>query len=253
MTIAATIQAAEIQAAATYKAAIFGALGIIGGLLITWLTALHIQKVNRIAETRREVYLEFSESYAALIDELGLIYTNLDDNWASFLESSKLLSNKSGKVLFICETKNKRHIYAYMALLSINLGSFIEMINPIRTLMLAQKRMANEFNVSVEQLDAVANKIDRLGLDKNEPQDTEILLEHYRQLNKRVNSYQVSLKENADEIAKEMNDKRPFITNLINKLNEESLPLFHCLRAELGAKTDIELDKKIYNEYKFKS
>ncbi|MCR6567045.1 hypothetical protein [Acinetobacter baumannii] len=55
--IDSTIKAAQIQADYALISASIGAVGIILGILISWYTALHLQKVARLAETRRDVYL----------------------------------------------------------------------------------------------------------------------------------------------------------------------------------------------------
>lgn len=66
--IEATIKAAQIQANYALISAFIGAVGIILGILISWYTALHLQKVARLAETRRDVYLELIEHYSFMVN-----------------------------------------------------------------------------------------------------------------------------------------------------------------------------------------
>ncbi len=69
----ATIKGAQIQAYYTLIASCVGAVGIVVGIILSWYTALHLQKVSRLAETRKTVYLEFAEAYSKLIAGLQLI------------------------------------------------------------------------------------------------------------------------------------------------------------------------------------
>ncbi|EPF6740910.1 hypothetical protein NPI17_002817, partial [Acinetobacter baumannii] len=66
--IDSTIKAAQIQADYALISASIGAVGIILGILISWYTALHLQKVVRLAETRRDVYLELIEHYSFMVN-----------------------------------------------------------------------------------------------------------------------------------------------------------------------------------------
>ncbi|MDC4699695.1 hypothetical protein OHV78_15630 [Acinetobacter baumannii] len=66
--IDSTIKAAQIQADYALISASIGAVGIILGILISWYTALHLQKVARLAETRRDVYLELIEHYSFMVN-----------------------------------------------------------------------------------------------------------------------------------------------------------------------------------------
>lgn len=87
----ATIKGAQIQAYYTLIASCVGAVGIVVGIILSWYTALHLQKVSRLAETRKTVYLEFAEAYSKLIAGLQLIQIE-KHKYQSELFSSFLIS-----------------------------------------------------------------------------------------------------------------------------------------------------------------
>lgn len=253
MTIAATIQAAEIQANATSKATVIaaciGGFSIFLGVIASWYTALHLQKVARLSETRKEVYLEFFETYTFMTSEIKLMLDKLNEKWPDFNKCVFSLNNKMNKVLFICETKNKESLYIYSVLLVEKINEFVNEIKPLADLKIEHSRLLEDLNQLKIQEHEIVLKNERTKFngdnqirEKNENDYLNVLQEKIVDLESSI--IQIASRLNSLQIG-----KREYINQLVKTLNEGFMPLSHKLRTELGAKTDIELDHKIYSKY----
>lgn len=249
MTIAATIQAAEIQAAATVKAtfyaAIIGAVGIGGGVLASWYTALHLQKVARLAEIRRDVYLEFSESFSILVTDIGLIFLNLDENWNDFVKSAASLNTKMEKVLFVCEVQNKESVYIFDKLLGDKINQFIDEINPLKVLVSKRTTLIEELMKDKNQIDEIVVKIEKKDFGDSE----KVTKDYFNELRLKIENKESEINSIGEELITLISSKSPCVKVLIKSLKEGFMPLSHKLRSEIGNKTDIDLDLKIYTKF----
>ncbi|BFM87750.1 hypothetical protein JUNP586_2192 [Acinetobacter baumannii] len=116
--IDATIKAAQIQANYALISASIGAVGIILGILISWYTALHLQKVARLAETRRDVYLELIEHYSFMVN--GFSKFLLDSHsWTFFFENITKFCITVDKAAFISTTETKKNFMSFLKALMI--------------------------------------------------------------------------------------------------------------------------------------
>lgn len=69
-------------------------------------------KVSRLAETRKTVYLEFAEAYSKLIAGLQLIQIEKHKYQSELFSSFSNFSTCTDKVMFVCNTKTKKKLFA---------------------------------------------------------------------------------------------------------------------------------------------
>jgi hypothetical protein len=245
MAIAATIQAAEIQASATKIAAIYGGLALGVGVFASWLTSLHLQKVARLAETRRDVYLELVESYSLMITGFQLLLSDLEKHWEAQQTLILNFSKAVDKTAFICETKTKEEILNFLE----NFGEKIQELHAeINPLIVRKGEIDNLFNRhsrAMELFNNAAMEMERIKIHG----DGEDRIPHIsKYFDEKLEESAVCIK-NMNEIADDIKTKsasiKPLLTTLINESNANANLIVHLLRKELGAKTDIELDKKL--------
>lgn len=253
MTIAATIQAAEIQAAATYRstitAALIGAAGIAIGVAVSWYTALHLQKVARLAETRRDVYLEFCDSFANMTSEMTFVFANINNNWTSFTDSVLEFKSKIDKVSFVCETHNKESLYIFFSMASDKCSDFFKAIDPLKALAKKHSKLKEEFHTLDKQLEEIAEKIKKNEFGEPNKRGEQALVDYFNELREKLRSKGAEITIIIDELSDLKDDIKPCLKEILNDLNEGFIPLSHKLRAELGAKTDIKLDFEIYSKF----
>lgn len=249
MTIAASIQAAEIQAAATFNAtitaAIIGAIGIGGGVVASWFTALHLQKVARLSETRKVVYLELVESYSLMITGFQFLLSELDKHWETQQTLILNFSKAVDKATFICETETKAEILEFLEHFGEKIRILQSEINPliarkeeINSLFNAHSRAMELFNNAVMEIERI--KIHGDGEDRI-PHIYKYFDEKLVEGEEHINN----MKEIAEDIKSKSVSIKPLLTTLINESNANANLIVHMLRKELGAKTNVELDKKL--------
>lgn len=252
MTIAATIQAAEIQAAATFNstitAAIIGAAGIGIGVIVSWCTALHLQNRAKIKEIRSGVYLELIDSQSEMVKGLTTVLLEPIEKWS---EISNLVLNFSGKVdkaLFICETKNKVEIQKAIHFIGETYTQIDLLVGPIRELRNGEKIIRDKFNqlrnqisVDIEKL----NSMTALGADKYQINDLIVLLRNQEaectKVYNELNAAKIKLRN--EEIKTQES-----INKAMDNLSIKFLPIIHLLRRELSIKTNIQLDESLYKK-----
>ncbi|XYS40617.1 hypothetical protein ACSUAE_11240 [Acinetobacter baumannii] len=157
--IDATIKAAQIQANYALISAFIGAVGIILGILISWYTALHLQKVARLAETRRDVYLELIEHYSFMVN--GFSKFLLDSHsWTFFFENITKFCITVDKAAFISTTETKKELYEFLESFNDNLNrriqsvnEFMEAVEELEQLKIKRKNLTEIFNKKMELLD----------------------------------------------------------------------------------------------------
>jgi hypothetical protein len=247
MAIAATVRAAEIQAKATILAAGIGALGIAAGIWFSWRTALSLQKKERITEIKKDVYLELTEAYSSLISELVLVSNG---KWTAFIDALMLFSKKVDKAQFICEPENKETLLKFSRFLfetikdfAPEIQEFIEFKEELDDLLKKHEKIMGRF-------EDASNALEKIKIENPNQQQIDNILEYF---NEQVGYSkellpQITVKENEVNEAKKILDSKVHL--IVDKLNEQALPVSQFLREELGSKNNIQLDFEIYSKYK---
>lgn len=250
LTVQATIQAAEIQASATKYAAAIGGLAIAVGVIVSWLTTLHLQKVARLAETRKNVYLEVIEAYSNLIKELELILLDINGKWPSLINLLVEFSKKVDKTLFICETKNKDSIISFVKLVMDTFESFGHQSSKVRELAEELHDLSNDHSKIMGRFEEAAKYLQKVKIENPDPQKIQIVLDYFNEQLKESGEHRPLINQKEKELNDEIAKIQPSLYKIINDLNEKALPVTHLLRKELGAKSNAELDMFIYSKYK---
>lgn len=250
MAVVATVQAAEIQADATFNsaviAAIIGGIGIGLGVIASWYTALHLQKMARIKEIRSVVYLELMDSQAEMVTALTSLMLEPMEKWTNIQRLLFRFTEKLEKVGFICETETKVEIaksfkYIVQAVMEID-----ELVVPIRKLRNEGKeyqakydQLVTFFNVDIEQLKTLKSQ------DPNNSKIGDLVIsltsqqEKSETLSEELNKVKSKLETEQIETQKKIN-------YVMDTLKINFLPIMHLLRNELGLKTNVELDKAMH-------
>ena len=246
LTAQATIQAAEIQAKATLTAAIYGGIAIAFGLIITWWTALHLQKVARIAETRRNVYLELVEAYSNMGSGFYTIGFDIEKNWK--LQTTLILnfSKAIDKTTFVCKTETKSEIYKLLKIfkekyLLINgeMNSVLETLGELNDLTSRHEQIMSRFDEASAKLEII----------KREGHDDEKINHILKYFDEKMDESERCIPlitEKAKELDAKKTPMQLSIVKFVDELNDLILPISHMLRKELGAKTDVDLDLKVH-------
>lgn len=252
MTIAATIQAAEIQKLGTLWGSAIGGLSLAIGVWASWCTGLSLQKRARLGELRRDVYLEFSESYSNFITEIELTLSNLGSDGSNLLKQASMLRNKIDKTLFVCETKNKETIYTFSQLLTDKTEEFIEEIRPLKSifselsnLLVEREKVRNQIYEIVKSAGLAIN------IENNHNND-QGFKEYFNELRKNARDLVLESERLSTQLEEQAESKIEYIRSVVSLLNKDFLSLAHKLRSEVGIKNDVNLDNKLYNQYKSK-
>lgn len=242
----ATIKAAELQAEATMWAAAIGGSGIVIGLLISWWTALHLQKVARIAETRRNVYLELVEAYSNMVSGFYTIGFDIEKNWK--LQTTLILnfSKAIDKTTFVCKTETKSEIYKLLKIfkekyLLINgeMNSVLETLGELNDLTSRHEQIMSRFDEALATLEIIK----REGRDDEK---TNHILKYFDEKTDESELCIPLITEKAKELDAKKTPMQLSIVEFVDELNDLILPITHMLRKELGAKTDVSLDLKLH-------
>lgn len=243
--IQATIEAAQIQKWGTIWGAIIGGIAIGVGVYFSWRTSLHLQKEARLAETRKNVYLELVENYSKMITGFQLLLSDLDQNWDTQRKLVLEFSTTIDKAAFICETTTKEQIYKFMESFIEKFRKLQEEINP---LIVKKKEIDNLVSMnsrSMELFDVASNEYENIKLFGEGVERIPKIQKYFDEKLKESEGYIKSMKKIGENIKNESKEISPTITELINESNMNANKVVHLLRKELGAKTDIELDKKL--------
>ncbi|WP_406860112.1 hypothetical protein [Acinetobacter baumannii] len=244
---AATIQGAKLQANAALWGALFGFLGVIFTIIGTWLTVLRSGKVSRLAELRREVYLETVEAYSQMLAEFGSISKDplkLKDNL--YLKIEKF-GSALDKTMFVCNTETKAAIVSFYeiyipALREITkyVFSFIDAYEDL----IAEEKRHDEIMVQFQKFyhvldelkieDPTSKKFKNIfDLLDNKIKDSSKIIEKIEEKEKKYN-----------DLLEEVSART---TYFIQALGEKSFEIMYLLREEIDIKNNTEFDK-ILNE-----
>ena len=244
---AATIQGSKIQANAALVGAILGFMGVIVTLITTWLTVLRSGKISRLAELRREVYLETVEAYSQMLAEFGSISKDplkLKDNL--YLKIEKF-GSALDKTMFVCNTETKAAIVSFYEIyipelreITKYIFSFIDAYEDL----IAEEKRHDEIMVQFQKFYHVLDELKIDDPNSNKFKNIFDLLD-----NKIKDSSKII--EKIVEKENKYNDLLSDITIRVNcfiqALGEKSFEIMYLLREEIDIKNDTEFDK-ILNE-----
>lgn len=252
MAIAATIRAAEIQASATKIAAVYGGLALGAGVFASWLTSLHLQKVARLAETRRDVYLELVASYSNMINGFFILPSDVGNRWH---EQEKLVlkfSHSMDKAIFICDTSTKEQLFEFILFFQEKYKSIHDEIMPIM-IEIGKLNLLKENHIKIMQgFDFSVSEIEKMqieGIDEIKIGNT---LNFMKDKLAKGEDIQKKLESQNESIWEMIEPLTTNIVSMMEELNTSAVPIVRSLRKELGAKTDIQLEDKIIQKYKDK-
>lgn len=247
----ATITAANIQADIAMQAAYLNSAAIIIGIFISWMTALHVQKVARLAETRRNVYLELIENFSEMHTAF-YTFINQDAPLVHLIEKANKFGITADKASFVAKTTTKKDIYIFLATFQEKITSVLPYIEDHIAAKENFDILISLHKSTTEAFKSKIKYIEELYLsnssDTSISRINEILEKNLEESERQMESINQSLNDLnlTQSIAKSK------ITEFLNSINDLAIPISHKLRSELGAKTDIELDYSIHKENKFK-
>jgi len=245
--IQATIEAAQIQKWGTIWGAIIGGIAIGVGVYFSWRTYLHLQKEARLAETRKNVYLELVENYSKMITGFQALLSDLDQNWNTQKKLVLDFSTTIDKAAFICETSTKEQIYKFLEIFIEKFRDLQEKINPLIVKKREIDKLVSMNTRSMNLFDVASNEYENIKLFGEGVERIPKIQKYFDEKLKESEGYINSMKKIGENIKNESKELSPLITELINESNKNANKVVHLLRKELGAKTDIELDKKLQN------
>lgn len=248
--VEAIIQAANVQADATIHAAWWAAFGIATGVIGSWCTSLHLQKNNRITETRREIYSETVGAYSSMCSVIASLHADPGTAQSKLLEVVEKFAIGLDKAMFVCETRTKAEIVdfyeTYLPFIenfANNLGTFLDKYNTLEN----EKKRHDE---TMEELNEIWKKLDEISIEN--PKDQKIL-NTLDLINRKIDESSKII----DQIDKAESSYIEEVNILINefyknfdKLNVKAINVMYFLRQEIGIKTDLEYDMKLNNRLK---
>ncbi|WP_228153321.1 hypothetical protein [Acinetobacter seifertii] len=243
--IQATLEAAQIQKWGTIWGAIIGGIAIGVGVYFSWRTSLHLQKEARLAETRKSVYLELVENYSKMISGFQLLFVKLDVNWETQKKLVLDFSTSVDKAAFICETSTKEQIYIFLEGFIENFRYLQEKIIPLIHKKIEIDELYSRHAKSMELFNYAAKEYENIKLFGEGIEKIPKMQEYFDEKLKESSGYIKSMDKIAADIRNDSKEVSPLITQLINESNINANLVVHLLRKELGATTDIALDKKL--------
>lgn len=243
--IRATIEAAQIQKWGTIYGALIGGFALGVGVFASWLTSLHLQKVARLAETRKTVYLELVENYSQMITGFQLLLPEFDKRWE--IQNNLVLEfcRSIDKATFICETKTKEEIYNFLNIFVVKLRQIQAKINPLIVEKNEVDDLYSRHSRVMDLFDNASKEYENIKLFGEKIDKIPLIQKYFDEKIKESEGYIESMKKIDENVNKQSKEIRPLIIDLINESNMNANKIVHLLREELGAKTNIELDKKL--------
>lgn len=236
---------ALIIAQATTEAAIIGGGALALGVFFSWLTSMHLQKIARLAETRKQVYLDLVDSYSKINVNLHLLFLDINSNLPNFITSIIDFSNRLDKAMFICNTDTKILLNDF----AIKFGDFF---NNVCSEVKLAKELAIDLDNLAEQHEDIIKRFKEAqnflqGIVMEDPESSKInKILDYSSLQLEYSKKHIPLiNEKEEELKTEIERVKPIIDKLLKDLSKDIPQIVHKLRKELGAKTDIKQDLQI--------
>lgn len=119
-----TIKAAQIQGIYGFLGALVGAIVIIFSVYLTALFTLRAHKADKLAEAKRDVYLELIDAWMSFILDINSFrILSKEDFQGVFFQSNKKLVSSLHKSSFISEPDTKKEIMDFTFELSLKTKS----------------------------------------------------------------------------------------------------------------------------------
>ncbi len=247
--VKATIVAAEIQKMGTIWAAIIGGCALAGSVFASWRTALHLQKVARLAETRKNVYLHLAESYSELTTSLYLLLFNIPKNIPKYHQALIQFGREIDKTIFICETETKEEIFKFLKLFEEKINSIAVEVEELKDIAEEVQTLSERHKKYMDRFEEASNVLERIKIEGGITSKVELILKYFDEQLKLSEECIILIEQKESELDIKIDNFKPKLDLLTNTLNSEVLNITHLLRKELGARTDVNLDKMISSEF----
>lgn len=235
-----------IQALATIFAALIAAVGLGLGIYASWKTSLELQRKDKIYETRREIYTDFIESYTEMLNILyGAISSpdELKDRISYCREATTNFNKSLDKILFVCETKNKRELVVFIGLFLPKLTYFMEDLTNYFNQLFKRKELEEDYVETFNKYRVLMNKLEqeenlqeaqKHKLDSDIGHLLNIILE--KETNLQIFNFEIK------NLVKELRNE----FNILNESSQENfLNVMHLLRQEIGIESDVQLEEEL--------
>lgn len=248
LAVKATIEAAEIQKWGMIWAAIIGGAALGVGVFVSWLTSLHLQRVARLAETRKVVYLELVEAYSDMHTAFHLLLSDVDKNWPKLTQLILDFGKKAAKTMFICETKTKLEIVEFLKSFDILTKSFFQEMVDVKELSDELNSLSKQHTEIMQKFNEASNILHRIKIEDPSSKTIPNIFKYFDEQIDHSNKHIPLIENKEKELIEKIQIMQPFIQDLAKTLDDKVVPISHMLRSELGAKTNVNLDMKIQSE-----
>ncbi|MBZ0439061.1 hypothetical protein HLH92_18275, partial [Acinetobacter baumannii] len=228
--IQATIEAARIQKWGTIWGAVIGGIAIAVGVYFSWRTSLHLQKEARLAETRKNVYLELVENYSKMILGFQLLLSELDKNWELQKNLVHTFSTSLDKAAFICETSTKEQIYKFLDVFIEKFRNLQEKINPLIISNSEIEKLYSRHSRSIKLFNNASEEYERIKLFGEGIERIPLIQKYFDEKLKESEGYLNSMNVLGEKIKIDSREISPLITDLINESNMNANKVVHLLR-----------------------
>ncbi|WP_335977773.1 hypothetical protein [Acinetobacter calcoaceticus] len=241
----ATLKGAQIQANYTLIASCIGAIGIVVGILLSWYTALHLQKVSRLAETRKTVYLEFAESYSLLLSGLQVLQIEKHSFQSELLNRIMTFSTNLDKVIFVCDTRTKKEVVDFVNLILPKIEFLMFELTGYFDLSQELENLVKRHSDSLDNLNILYHKLDELRINNLQDEREENIFKLIEFKIEDAGKLMQPIIDKEEAFDEKNNKITGIIKEFTEELNKGISNVMYLLRSEIGAKTDIKLDKSI--------
>lgn len=246
----ASVHAANIQATATVNAAYVSAVGIVLGLLISWLTAKFIQRKTSVDELRRSTYLKTVESYSALMGVITMIPVNPQIISKEFALKVDHFAVSMDQAMFVCETETKEKIVEFY---KIFVEEFALIKNDIFKIGDASEDCDLAYKMHADlmsELEPIKSRLIDLQIENPAQKN----IEHALKLLEDKIEFSNKYLEDANNKDKDLQILCFNVNSNIKKfeeiINSKAIDVMYCLRQEIGINTNKNLDMQLNERLK---
>lgn len=249
MIVEATIKAAEIQRDGAVYSALIGGLALGVGVFASWRTALHLQRVARLMETRKDVYLSLAASYSEMVTEIYLVMHDIKNNVPKVTQAIINFSKNVDKAIFICETDTKVEIVNFLKVFEVFCEALRADLNELSRLANELDDLSNQSDMLIKKFNDAMRVYDEVWMENPKSERVPNILNYTDAQLKRNNENIELIVKKEDELNHCKKTTEPHIDELVKELNSKVVIVTYKLRRELGAETDINLDTEINSRF----
>lgn len=234
-----------IQALATIFAALIAAVGLGLGIYASWKTSLHLQKNDKIFETRREIYTGLIEFHTVMMNILYGAIASPDEvkSRVSYCREAIINFNKFlDKTLFICETKNKKELVVFISFFYPKMTFFMEELTKYFNNLIKQEQLEEDYLKYYDKYQEIMERLHEGNLTDEQKEKLDSDFGHYMNILLEKDLSIQMIKIDNKNWAKILKNDFYLISD---STQEKFLNVIHLLRQEIGIETDIELDKNL--------